>query len=168
LPRGMHEAAAIITFLSPGLRFFHQGQLEGRKTRISPHLVRAPQEVADRGLQKFYEGLLDVLRQPVVRDGEWRLLECAPAWDGNWTSDCFVAWSWQRGGDTRIAAVNYSDHRSQCYVRLDSLGLAEGRILLADRLSDARYERDGRELAARGLYLDLRGFGFHLFELSAG
>ena len=38
---GMHEAAAVITFLSPGLRFFHQGQFEGRRKRISPHLVRA-------------------------------------------------------------------------------------------------------------------------------
>jgi glycosidase len=33
---GMHEAAAVITFLSPGLRFFHQGQFEGRRKRISP------------------------------------------------------------------------------------------------------------------------------------
>jgi len=41
---GIHEAAAMITFLAPGLRFFHQGQFEGRKKRISPHLVRAPQE----------------------------------------------------------------------------------------------------------------------------
>src|SRR5215831_12410660 len=44
---GMHEAAAIITFLSPGLRFFHQGQFEGRRKRISPHLVRAPKEPTD-------------------------------------------------------------------------------------------------------------------------
>ena len=40
----IHEAAAVITFLSPGLRFFHQGQFQGRRKRISPHLVRAPQE----------------------------------------------------------------------------------------------------------------------------
>jgi glycosidase len=46
-----HEAAAIITFLSPGLRFFHQGQFEGRKKRISPHLVRAPQEQTVEELQ---------------------------------------------------------------------------------------------------------------------
>ena len=43
-PPGVHEAAAVITFLSPGLRFFHQGQFEGRKKRISPHLGRAPDE----------------------------------------------------------------------------------------------------------------------------
>src|SRR5574341_669824 len=43
---GVHEAAAVITFLSPGLRFFHQGQFLGRKKRISPHLVRVPDEPA--------------------------------------------------------------------------------------------------------------------------
>ena len=53
---GMHEAAAVITFLSPGLRFFHQGQFEGRRKRISPHLVRAPLEPADTALQQFYDG----------------------------------------------------------------------------------------------------------------
>ncbi len=77
-PPGVHEAAAVITYLSPGLRFFHQGQFEGRKKRISPHLVRAPQEPVDKTLQKFYDGLLEVLRQPTIRDGQWRLLECRP------------------------------------------------------------------------------------------
>src|SRR5262245_36084154 len=37
-PPGVHVAAAVLTFLSPGLRFFHQGQFEGRRKRISPHL----------------------------------------------------------------------------------------------------------------------------------
>ena len=91
---GMHEAAAVITYLSPGLRFFHQGQFEGRRKRISPHLVRAPLEPTDDALKQFYERLLAVLHHPSVRDGDWRLLECTPAWEGNWTSDCFVAWLW--------------------------------------------------------------------------
>jgi glycosidase len=42
-----HQAAAAITFLSPGLRFFHQGQFEGRRARISPHLCRGPEEAVD-------------------------------------------------------------------------------------------------------------------------
>jgi hypothetical protein len=87
-PRGVHEAAAVLTFLSPGLRFFHQGQFEGRRKRISPHLGRAPEEPTDSALREFYERLLSVVRQPVARDGQSQLLECAPAWDGNWTNDC--------------------------------------------------------------------------------
>ena len=43
----VHAAAAVITFCTPGLRFFHQGQLEGRRVHISPHLVRAPEEPVD-------------------------------------------------------------------------------------------------------------------------
>ena len=91
----IHQAAAVITFLSPGLRFFHQGQFEGRKKRISPHLVRGPNEPVDEKLKQFYDRLLAVLRQPVVRDGQWQLLECTPAWEGNWTNDCFLVFAWQ-------------------------------------------------------------------------
>ena len=57
-PPGVHEAAAVITFLSPGLRFFHQGQFEGRRKRISPHLCRGPAEPVDQKLEQFYERLL--------------------------------------------------------------------------------------------------------------
>ena len=38
-----------------------------------------------------------VLRRPEVRDGEWRLLPCGVAWDGNPTWDNYVAYGWQRG-----------------------------------------------------------------------
>src|SRR6185295_19119977 len=84
-PPGIHEAAAVVTFLSPGLRFFHQGQFEGRHKRISPHLGRGPCEWTDEGIKAFYERLLAILKQQVLRDGSWQLLECQPAWEGNWT-----------------------------------------------------------------------------------
>src|SRR4029453_215256 len=76
----VHQAAAGITFLSPGLRFFHQGQLEGRPKRISPPLFRAPRESTDPRLAAFYERLLGVLRHDVARNGQWQLLDCVPAW----------------------------------------------------------------------------------------
>src|SRR5260370_25821232 len=91
----VHEAAAGSTYLSPGLRFFHQGQFEGRRKHISPHLVRAPVEPTDEALQRFYKRLLAVVRQPTLHDGQWRLLECGPAWDGTWTWDCFLAFAWE-------------------------------------------------------------------------
>src|SRR4030095_14953346 len=62
-----HKAAAVLSFLSPGLRFFHDGQFEGRRKRISPHLVRAPEEPVNEELKQFYDRLLAVLRRPVVR-----------------------------------------------------------------------------------------------------
>ncbi len=42
-----HRAAAIVTFLTPGLRFFHQGQREGKQVRIPVHLGRGPIEASE-------------------------------------------------------------------------------------------------------------------------
>ena len=55
----MHRAAAILTFLTPGLRFFHQGQREGKRVRIPVHLGRGPVEAPEAGIAAFYDGLLD-------------------------------------------------------------------------------------------------------------
>jgi hypothetical protein len=165
-PPEAHEAAAIITFLAPGLRFFHQGQFEGRTKRISPHLVRGPEEPVDQRLAGFYNRLLAVLRDPAVRDGCWQLLACRPAWEGNWTADCFVAFSWTgKNGGEMLAIVNYSDHQSQCYLTMPWKDLAGRGWRLRDRMGADLYERDGEELAARGLYLDLPAWAYHVFDV---
>jgi hypothetical protein len=164
---GVHEAAAVITFLSPGLRFFHQGQFRGRKKRISPHLVRAPEEPVDEQLERFYNRLLAVLRLPVVRDGEWQLLQCLPAWEGNWTSDCFLAFAWQEpGGKRLLVTVNYAPNQSQCYVRLPFTDLDGSQWRLADQIEEFAYERDGSDLQSRGLYLDVPAWQTSVFVLT--
>jgi len=165
---GMHEAAAIITYLSPGLRFFHQGQFDGKRKRISPHLVRAPNEPTDETLERSYGVLLSLLRQPAMRDGAWSLLDCMPAWDGNWTSDCFIAWVWQGAdGQRRLVAVNYAAHQSQCYVRFPFPELSGRGVRLNDLAGLVAYDRDGNELLSRGLYVDLPPWHFHVFSVEA-
>jgi len=164
---GQHEAAAVITFLSPGLRFFHQGQLEGRQTRISPHLVRAPLEPTDAALKAFYDRLLASLRRPSLGDGQWQLLACHPAWDGNGTSDAFLAFLWiGEDLDRVLVTVNYAAHQSQCYVPVPIPDLAGHRVRLTDLLSAATYDRSGDELIARGLYLDVPSWGYHAFAVN--
>jgi len=162
----VHDASAVVTYLSPGLRFFHQGQFEGRRKRISPHLVRWPEEPIDPKRKQFYDRLLAVLRHPVVRNGQWQQLECVPAWDGDGTSDALIAWAWENSdGERVLAAVNYAPHRSQCYVRFPFPDLGGGVWRLQDLLGDARYDRDGKELQSRGLYLDVVPWQYHVFRM---
>jgi hypothetical protein len=165
-PTEKHEAAAIITFLSPGMRFFHKGQFQGRTKRISPHLVRGPLEPADSMLQQFYAHLLDLLRHPIVRGGLWQLLECVPAWEGNGSSDAFIAFAWQNpGGERLVVIVNYAPHQSQCYLSLPFFKVAAKQFQLHDLFSGVCYERNGGELQSRGLYLDLAPWRYHVFEM---
>jgi hypothetical protein len=124
-------------------------------------------EAVDPEVRDFYKSLLDCLRNPAVRNGNWRLLECHPAWNDNWTWDCFIAFSLE-GADSRlcIVAINYADHRSQCYLPLPFENLTQGFWLLRDLMSDACYARDGAGLISPGLYLDLPWWGFNVFEVT--
>ena len=161
-----HRAAAVVTFLAPGLRFFHQGQAEGCRVKIPVHLRRGPAEAVDAATAAFYARLLACLREPVFRDGVWRLLECREAWDGNWTSGSFIAFGWDDGcGGLRLVAVNAADHASQCFVALPWPELAGKRWRLGDAMGPPVYVRDGDVLAREGLYLDMPAWGYHVFRL---
>ena len=162
----VHAAAAVLTYFSPGLRFFHQGQFEGRRKRISPHLGRGPNEPMDHELEEFYARLLPVLRQPILRDGRWSLLECVPVWHDNGTSDNFIAFHWERNPHGRLCVVvNYSPQQSQCFVRM-SLPETEGRIVrLQDLLGSIYYDRPGDDLRSRGLFVDIPAWGYHVFDV---
>ena len=165
-PPGIHQAAAIITFLSPGLRFFHQGQFQGQRKRISPHLCRGPVEPVSQQLEQFYGRLLSVLRRPAVRKGQWQLLECMPAWEGNWTWDSFLAFAWQGGGERLLVTVNYAPCQGQCYVRLPFADLRDGVWRLQNQMEDVCYDRDGSDLQSRGLYLDMPPWQASVFALT--
>lgn len=116
----------------------------------------------------FYERLLTLLKQPVFRDGDWRLLECTPAWKGNWTHDCFLVFYWQGDGEERrIMAVNYADHASQCHVRLPADGIAGKFWQLHEQLQEVSYDWHGDDLTGAGLYLDMSSWQVCIFSCNA-
>jgi hypothetical protein len=170
-PPDVHRAAAILSFLTPGLRFFHQGQFEGRRDRIPVQLRRGPDEPPDEELRAFYGGLLERVRDPIIRNGAWTLLDPIEAWPGNWTWDGFVAFAWEeRQGDgpgrRLLVAVNYQPNQGQCYVPIRFAGLAGATWRLADLMSSASYDRDGDALLSPGLYLDTPAWAYHVFEVT--
>jgi hypothetical protein len=165
-PAPVQQAAAVIAFFVPGLRFFHEGQLEGRRVKISMHLGRRPGEPVDSGLEEFYQWLLACLKRPEVRNGRWRLLETRPAWEGNPTWERFLCFTWEGDSATPLlVTVNYGPTRGQTYVKWPFENPGEGRFLLRDLMGPYRYEREGADLAARGLYLDMPEWGYHFFEV---
>ena len=108
-----------------------------------------------------------MLRNPAVQNGAWRLLECVPAWDGNWSWDCFVAFAWQGAdGELLLVTVNYAPNQSQGYVRLPFPDLGNGQWRLKDLLGDATYDREGNDLSVRGLYLDEPPWKASIFSLT--
>lgn len=161
-----HKAAAILTYLSPGLRFFHQGQFEGKLKRISPHLVRGPLEPENDSLKNFYTKLLEVLKNSVFGTGKWQLAIITPINGENSTDRNFIAFTWQ-GDNTGLflVIVNYSDVRSQCNVYFPLGTIDNGDCRLQDLMSNTEYIRMGSDLNQYGLYLDEPRWAYYVFKV---
>jgi hypothetical protein len=165
-PPEKHRAAAVVTFFAPGLRFFHQGQFDGRKVHLSVHLNRGPKEPENLELSLFYQKLLACLRSPVFREGTWQVLDATPAWEGNWTHDCFIDQLWQDSRNQQwLVVVNYAPNQSQCYLHLPLETQKKKAIIFKDQMSPAIYKREKADLEAHGLYLDLPPWGYHVFQI---
>jgi len=158
------QAAATLTLALPGLRLLHDGQMEGRLVRTPVQLGRRSPEGAAPELERFYQKLLEAVADPVFHQGEWRLLEATEAWAGNASDRNFVVYCWLLDRAWRLLAINFGPNQSQCLVPLAIPDLAGSVWQLHDLLSDVQYERSGGDLLQKGLYLDMAGYKYHLFE----
>ena len=165
-PLEIHKAAAIITYLLPGMQFFHQGQLEGCKIKIPVQLCRKPEENPDIKIEQFYHQLLNCMKYPAFLSGDWQLLNIIPAWEGNWTWNNFIAYAWKGTGEQKVVVVvNYSPHQCQCIMKLPFLELRNERYMLRDLMGFTAFEQEGETLLDPGLYIDVKEWGYHVFEL---
>ena len=157
---GREQAAAVTVLTLPGAKLLHEGQLEGRRVRIPVQLGRRPLEPANGNLLGFYQRLLTAADTPAIREGEWQLCE-RTGWPDNQSCMNLVAWCWRKEDERCVIVVNLSDARSQARVPVpwDDLGGRTWR--LTDPLSGRVYKRSGGEMREPGLYVDLKGWGFH-------
>jgi len=166
-PWPQHRAAAAITFLSPGMRFFQQGELDGARVRVPAHLCRRPIEPISEEISAFYDRLLHLLKNTdAFRGGDWSQIQPVPAWPGNGSSDGFVAYAWAgKHGLSHVVVVNYANTSGQCYLVLPFPELRGRRLLLTDAIGHEIYERDGSDLVRSGLYIDQGAWQINVFEI---
>lgn len=158
------RAAAVVALTVPGMRFLHDGQIEGRTLRAPVQLGRFAEEAVDEPLLGFYERLLAAVALPAFHDGDWRLLDVAPAGDESWSD--LVAWRWQAGGETWVAAVNLGRAVAQGHVRVNNELPVRDRYVFEDALDGRGYPWERRALAgAGGLYVRLEVGRAHVFRV---
>ncbi len=99
--------AALATATLPGLRMFHDGQFEGRRTRVSVLLGRRPEEAPDESVTAFYRDLLALCSSVPLQSGHWSRLALYPPTGARPLTRC-LAWQWQHPDGTRVIAINLS------------------------------------------------------------
>ncbi|MBI1938049.1 MAG: glycosidase [Ignavibacteriales bacterium] len=157
------KAAAIIISTIQGMRFYHDGQLEGKKIKLPVQLGREPEEFFPNGIHDFYDRLFSITQEKTFKHGNWKLLRPGPAWEGNISHNNMLAWEWNYNDEKRVVVVNYSESVSVSLLKLDVSGYPENFELL-DLLNDQTYIRSSEEVYHTGLYIELKPWQAHILK----
>ena len=109
--------------------------------------------------------LKQVTRDP-FRDGEWRLCQRS-GWPDDQSHLNVLAWCWENGGERALVVVNFREKASQARVHVPWDELRGKSWSLHDALSGEDHDRSGDEMRDAGLYVDLRPWRCHLFQVGS-
>lgn len=148
----------------PGMRFYHQGELEGCTTYLPITLRIGAPVPPDPASAAFFEKILRVTEEDVFHRGAWNLLPVMP--EGDATSANLVAYEWRSEKQWKVVAVNLSGIASEGRIHFGDRPLPAQQYVFYDELNEVRYSRSADELRTVGLFVRRDGFGAHLFDVS--
>ncbi len=146
-----------------GAKLFHEGQLEGRKIRLPVQLGRRHLEKPDMELKDFYTTLFKAINNTAFRDGDWHICEIS-GWPDNNSYTNLISWCWREGDHRWLIVVNLSNIDVQGRVHIPWNDISGQEWLLKDIFSKEEYKRNGKEIHDKGLFVNLKEWGFHLFK----
>lgn len=155
-------AAAIIVGTIQGMRFFHDGQFEGKKIKLPVQLGVQPFERPVKNIQDFYDKFLSIITTDIFHKGTWQMLYPDPAGPTNDSYNNIFTWLWSYKDERRLVVVNYSDFTSQCRLKFD-VPTNSNEIKMVDLLNDVTYKRSPKEILTEGLFVELKAFRGHIF-----
>ena len=160
---GRVTAAAALVATTPGMRFFYDGQLEGRRIKAPVQLGRWPDEPADERIRGLYDRLQEFVSDDLFHSGEHRLPDISDAGDD--THHLIVALLWKLGAEIALVVANIGDRTAQAHVDV-AADLPEGHAFdFEDGLTGESYRWTQESLLQRGLYVRLTGGGAHAFRV---
>jgi hypothetical protein len=154
-------AAAALFATLPGMRFYFDGQLHGRRTRFPVQLGRWAEEPVDTRLATIYERLLQTTARPLFHAGEWKLIEVSTAGDDSFAD--LIAHRWRLDDRMALIVANLGEGVATGHVpAIADLPRAEAYDFV-DELNTVSFHRTRRSLDVRGLYVRLEPAQAHVF-----
>lgn len=157
-------AAAVIMSTVPGMKFYFDGQFEGRKIKLPLQLGREPEEKECREVKDFYNKILELTKKEVFRSGNFKKLDALSAGDGNYTYEYFFCFQWLSQKEQWLIITNFSERTSQCRLIFE-IEQGPDEINLTDHLTGITYTRTAEEIKSHGLFVELKGYRSHIFSV---
>ena len=155
-------AAALAISTIPGMALFYDGQCDGKRVKLPLQLGREPEEKQDEKVKEVYKKIFSITKRKIFKEGNWQLLEPIAAGDKDNSFENLLAWKWNYINETIIVVINYHNFTSRCRVKFDLKGKTDS-IVLFDIFNEVEYQRSISEISEKGLFIELKSFGSHVF-----
>ena len=163
-PNDRLPAAGTLMATLPGMRFYHQGELEGLRIHLPITLRLAAPEPPDAFSSAFFQKILGITREEVFHLGQWNPLDVGA--EGYASPAGLLVYEWRSEKAWKIIAVNLAAGASQGRVHLGDRVTPTQQYVFFDQLNEVRYDRSGEELHNLGLFVRLEGFRAHIFDIT--
>jgi hypothetical protein len=154
------SGAALVATL-PGMRFFFDGQLEGRRVKPPVQLGRWPDEPAAEAVRGLYDRVLRFAAADLLHHGDWAVLPVSSA--GDHTFWDIVGYRWRSDSALAVIVVNPGPCQAQAHLAITGDLFPGAAFDFEDALTDARYQWSRESLESTGLYVRLEPGRAHLF-----
>ncbi|MFA6978897.1 MAG: alpha-amylase family glycosyl hydrolase [Ignavibacteriaceae bacterium] len=156
-------AAAVIISTIPGMRFYFDGQTDGKKIKLPVQLGREPKESNNRTVAAFYHKLFQLTKNEIFSLGSWELKDTLPGWEKDRTYENLLTWNWTYNSLHCLVVVNYSNVSSQGRIKIHPKD-SEELIILTDLWDGEEYIRSANEVLYSGLFVGLNPYQIHLLQ----
>jgi hypothetical protein len=148
----------------PGMRFYHQGELEGWREHLPIQLRIAAEEPVDHEVAAFFDKILRITKEDVYHKGKWNVLPVTAEGDGSSGNLVVFEWRWKK--TWKLLAVNLARDPSQGRVHFGDRPLPAKQYAFYDELHDVHYVRSRDELRSQGLFVRREASDAHLFDIT--
>jgi len=155
------DAAALLTYTLPGMRFFWMGDFNGYQHQLMVQLRREESEPTVADCYSFYQTFLSIINTPVFKQGQWQYMDVI----GDNTP--LIAFHWSLGNERRLCVINFSaEQQGWGTIVLPDAQAQNGNdtIPVTDLLSGAVYYRSASALRTSGLNVGVNSWYGSIFE----
>jgi len=143
------DAAALITFTLPGMRFSWMWENYGYRNKLDVHLRREQSESVVSDVELFYNKFYSITNTDIFNYGTWTYLTV----NGSNDSWRLIAYRWSYNNRRLLCVINYSDTQGSGNVVLSDAQPVNGNdtVLVTDLLSGSSWYRSANQMRTQGL-----------------
>jgi hypothetical protein len=114
---------------------------------------------------KFYQNLLKIIPGSNLVNAKWSICNIFPVDSNDNSYKNLISYIWWIDDNYLLIVVNYSVYPSKGHVKIESLDYGSDNWVFKDMLTQNNYIYKGTDLEKYGLYIDLKEWNSHIFNI---